>query len=577
MDKAQPRVVRRNLLICLGLIVLTGITYWQVLGFELTYFDDDVYVADNATVLRGLTWDGVKWAFTTNWQANWHPLTWLSLMSDAAIGGESPAVFHATNVVLHMLSTVLLFAILSLLTGLPWRSAFVAALFAVHPLHVESVAWVAERKDTLSAVFWMLTILAYVRYARSPGRVRYLLTTALFALGLMAKPMLVTLPVVLLLIDFWPLARVQGKGDREQGTEGKRPVSFLLLEKTPLFGMSAASCCVTIWAQIAGGAMGNLESYPLGVRVANALVAYVSYMAKMLWPVRLSVFYPHPVDSLPVWQVICSALLLIGLSALAFGLRRRRPYVLVGWLLYVITLLPVIGLVQVGDQAMADRYTYIPLIGLFVAITWWIAESLGGNRLLHVGAVGMIAGLAVLSIAQVGTWRDSGTLFRHAIAVTRNNTLAYNNLGLYALYTREDPHMAIRCYSRSIRIREESGLAHNGLGTALGKAGRHEEAVKHLRRAIELGFERPGVYSNLAMELLKLGEPRRALGPISRAVELAPQDDRIRYNRALVYEGMGAYDKALRELQQALRFAPPDDRPRIEARIDYLGGTTDHQ
>jgi Flp pilus assembly protein TadD len=582
---------RRNQLICLGLVILTVAVYWQVIGFDFTYFDDDVYVSENAIVLRGLTWQGIKWAFTTNWQANWHPLTWLSLMADVSIGGRSPAVFHATNVLLHIASTLLLFALLNSLTGMPWRSGFVAALFALHPLHVESVAWVAERKDTLSTLFWMLTMLAYVHYVRrmgeglAPGRRApsattscksfaptgmYVVTFVLFALGLMCKPMLVTLPIVLMLLDYWPLGRCQVSGDRgrEDGVPGHpapdthhpTPITRLIVEKLPLFALSAAACVVTIWAQSTGGAMGNLESYPAGVRIANAVVAYVGYIGKMLWPVNLAAFYPHPVDSLPWWQVASSGLLLAGLTAVAIGLRRRHPYVLFGCLWYVVTLVPVIGLVQVGDQAMADRYTYIPLVGLFIAVTWAVAEAVGsGNRILQAVAAAVIVGLAVMSHAQVGTWKDSRTLFRHAIAVTRDNTLAYNNLG-YAVYKREDAETAIRCYSKSLQIRPNSGLAHNGLGTALVQAGRHEEALEHFRKAIALGFRRAGVYSNLGMELHRAGEYRGALEALTRALELAPHHYKIRYNRALVYARLGMRDQAIEDLKAALRQAPGEQK-----------------
>lgn len=589
MEETKPCRSRRNQLICLGLVVLTAAVYCQVLGFDFTYFDDDVYVSENEVVLRGLSWDGIRWAFSTNWQANWHPLTWVSLMLDAEIGGGSPAVFHATNLLLHIASTLLLFAVLNSGTGLPWRSGFVAALFALHPLHVESVAWVAERKDTLSTFFWMLTMLAYVAYVRSKGEglVRsrtalclsrlsqsfaptgtYLAMLVLFVLGLIAKPMLVTLPIVLLAMDYWPLGRYQATGNGERARSAFQHLLGLIFEKLPLFALGAASSIVTVWAQGTGGAIGDLQSYPVGVRIANAVVSYTGYIGKMIWPHKLAVFYPHPGTSLAWWQVVGAAVLLVALMGLAVKYRKSRPYLAAGWLWYLVTLIPVIGLVQVGDQAMADRYTYVPLIGLFVALTWLAADTLRNRpRLGWVIAAITIAVCSILTYAQVGTWRNSGALFRQAVQATKDNTLAYNNLA-YALYKRGETQDAIYYYRRSLRIDPDSGVAHNGLGAALQKAGQHQEALGHFRAAIDLGFRRPGVYSNLGMELLRIGDYDGALRALSQAVELRPTDHRLLYNRALVYARLGKYDKAIADLREAASLAP--DEPRIRDMLRSL-------
>ncbi len=448
---------RTDLLICFLLVAATVAVYWQVHGFSFVLMDDQVYVMSNQHVLGGITAKSVAWAFRTNFQANWHPLTWISLMLDANIGGGKPGAFHVTNVVLHVLNTLLLFAFLRRSTRQTWPSAVVAALFALHPLHVESVAWVTERKDVLSTFFWLLALLAYVEYARRPRLRTYMLVVAAFALGLMAKPMLVSLPIVLLLMDAWPLGRVvqspkskvesrdpglrgvveSGKWKAESREQDGAPRSLLfptpysllplLVEKLPLFAMAAGSCVVTVWAQGSGGAIVSAHAISLGERVANALVAYVGYIVKMIYPLNLAAPYPHPYSSLPAWQVIGSGVLLAAVTAGAVASARKAPYVTVGWLWYVITLIPVIGVVQVGQQAMADRYTYVPLIGLFVVIAWGVPEAVNAlmagrdkarlSRMWAVLAGVLIVGLMANTYQQVGYWKDSLSLYQRALVI----------------------------------------------------------------------------------------------------------------------------------------------------------------
>ena len=392
-------------LICVLLAVITLAAYWRVMGCGFVNVDDNVYITKNPHISAGLTAENVKWALTAIDAANWHPLTWLSYLVDVAISGTVDAEqFHLTNLLLHLANVLLLFLLLRRLTKSVWRSAFVAALFAVHPLHVESVAWIAERKDVLSTLFWLLTVWAYARYADRTSAGRYVLVVVLFSLGLMAKPMLVTLPIVLLLLDYWPLGRFKAKGEspkskvespkskvaqlstpnaqrQEPGTMPKPALGKLVWDKAPLLLLSLASCVITYYAQLHGKTVTAIEAIPLGMRVSNAVVAYLLYIWKMVWPAKLAVLYPHPGPTLPIWLVVVSSAFLVSISALVIRYGRKRPYLAVGWLWYVIMLIPVIGIVQVGEQAMADRYTYVPLIGVFVMIAWGAREFLGkGER-----------------------------------------------------------------------------------------------------------------------------------------------------------------------------------------------------
>ncbi|HYV17450.1 MAG TPA: tetratricopeptide repeat protein [Verrucomicrobiae bacterium] len=470
--------------LALLLALATLAVFARVVGFELLNYDDPLYVTANPHVQEGLTVAGVGWAFTTFTAANWHPLTWISLMLDASIGGIDPRVFHLTNVVLHLANVLLLFLLLDRLTGSPYRSAVTAALFAIHPLHVESVAWVAERKDVLSTLFLLLTLLAYAGFVERPGPVRRLGVVLMFALGLLAKPMLVTLPVLLLLLDAWPLRR-------------KEPWRRLVLEKAPLFAMSIATGVVTIVAQRHAETVGSLAGYPLGVRVANAIVATVTYLGQTMWPTRLAVFYPHPGASLAAWKVIVSSAILAALTFGAIRFRRSRPYLLIGWAWYLVTLAPVAGIVQVGWQARADRYTYIPLIGIFLAAVWAISDRIGERpAFLASLATAVVVLLGIGAFVQTGHWRDSETLFRHALAVTDDNAVAHLNLGT-ALLRRHQLAEAEEHFTEAVRINPAFAEAHSNLGVALGRQGRTDEAILEFRRALELQPDYPDARRNL--------------------------------------------------------------------------------
>lgn len=438
-------VMRLHVVLALGLAALTFAAYFSVLSNGFVSYDDGKYVTENPHLRAGLSTDTVVWAFTTFRASNWHPLTWLSHAFDVQLYGMNPLGHHLTSLLLHIANVVLLYWLLFRMTTSPWKSAFVAALFAVHPLHVESVAWVAERKDVLSTFFWMLTMLAYVRYAESPSAGCYLPVIILFAIGLLAKPMLVTLPLVLLLLDYWPLRR--------------GPILGRLTEKIPLLVLAAGSCVVTFVAQRSGGSVADLGRFTLAERIGNALVSYVTYIGKAFWPSKLACFYPHPGSGLPAWQPILAAVGLIGFTGIVIKLSVRRPYLLTGWLWYLVALVPVIGFVQVGFQAMADRYTYIPLIGIFVMIAWGIPESMGAceyegvsarkrpparsrplrhsqtrtpthsHTLLAATAALVLAVLAWRTSVEVRYWHDEVTLFERALAVTHGNYVAHNNLG----------------------------------------------------------------------------------------------------------------------------------------------------
>ena len=467
------------------LSVVTLAVFARVTAFDFLNYDDPLYVTANPQVPRGLSVEGVRWAFTTFTAANWHPVTWISLMLDASIGGTGPFVFHLTNLVLHLANVLLLFSFLDRVTGRLRPSAVTAALFAIHPLHVESVAWIAERKDVLSTFFLLLALIAYARFVEQPDRPRRLAVVLLFALGLLAKPMLVTLPILLLLLDAWPLRR-------------SAPWRSLVPEKLPLFAMSIATGALTLAAQHQAETVGSLAGYPPGVRVANAIVATATYLGQTIWPTGLAVFYPHPAASLAPAAVAGAAVVLMALTWSAIRLRRSHPYLLFGWGWYLVTLAPVVGIVQVGWQARADRYTYIPLIGIFLAVVWAVSEVLAGRpALLSSLAWAALVPLGISAFVQAGYWRDSETLFRHALAVTGDNAVAHSNLGT-ALLRRGLVAEAEGHFAEAVRINPRFAEAHSNLGAAFGRQGRIDEAILEFQRALELQPEYPDARRNLA-------------------------------------------------------------------------------
>ncbi len=539
------------------LVMLTGLAYCRVTDNDfIRSFDDGQYVTRNAHVRGGLTVENVFWAFTATHASNWHPLTWLSHMLDWQVYGSNPGGHHLTNLLLHVANTVLLFLLLCRMTGRPTRSLIVAALFAVHPLHVESVAWVAERKDVLSTFFGFLTIAAYLRYLHRPSATRYLLMVLLYGLGLLSKPMLVSLPIALLLLDYWPLRRSSASADAAKALPARR----LILEKAPLLLMAAASCVVTLYAQRAGGSVADLETFDLGVRAAVAAVASVAYLINMLWPSGLAFFYPHPGTTLPAWQVAGSALLLaLGLLA-AIRCARRRPYVTMGLLWYAVTLLPVIGLVQVGLQGMANRYTYLPLIGPFVILAWLVPDLLPSPRLrpiLITAASCVILGMLFRTYVEVGYWRDSETLFKRAIAVTKRNTLAHYNLGVELQKQRRWAE-AEKQYRQVLRIVPRQHDARLNLALMLMRQSRYKEAEKHYRDLITARYHVAEAYQGLAQSMVGQNRFEDAVLYYKKAIKERPRVARLHLGLGFAYARLKALDKALAEFSRAVTLDPRD-------------------
>lgn len=497
-----------------ALALATFGSYFRLVDSPFIDYDDPAYVVLNRHVQAGLSLDGIRWAFETFECANWHPLTWISLELDATLyGGRSAGRFHLTNLLLHVASTVLLFLVLESMTGAALRAAMVAGLFALHPAHVESVAWVAERKDVLSTLFWMLTMAAYVGYVRRGGW-RYSLVMLCLALGLMAKPMLVTLPFVLLLFDFWPLGRAERASWRR-----------LTLEKIPLFLLVLASCVITYYAQRSGRAVMSFQEYPVPERIANAIVAYARYLGMAIWPVAQAIYYPHPHITLMSWRVLGAGLLLVVLTLFALAVARRWPYVPVGWFWYLGALVPVIGLVQVGGQGLADRYTYIPLIGIFILAIWAIADLASTARiprgLTAAAGLAVLARCAMLTSIQVGYWADPIRLWTRALEVTGENDVAHSNLGI-ALVNQHRPGEAAEHYHKAIQISPGYTQAHINLGSLLADQGRLQDAASEFSEATRLNPASVTAKLGLASALLKMGQADQAESVFLQALALDP-------------------------------------------------------
>jgi tetratricopeptide (TPR) repeat protein len=496
MLKASDR--QRDILICLFLALIVVLIYWQVSTFKFVYYDDSAYVTERHHVMAGLTWEGFKWAISATEAGFWHPVTWLSLMLDRELFGYNPGGYHWTNVILHIINTLLLFLFLRKATAAPLRSAFVALLFAVHPLHVESVAWVAQRKDLLCTLFGFAALWAYVKYAFSPGLRRYALVTVFFVLGLMSKPMIVTFPFVMLLLDVWPLRRLDagrvacGGDDTASAAlhADRRPLAFLLLEKAPLVLLSIAASILVVMTEHKVQAFTNLEVLSVADRLANAVVSYTKYMGTMLWPANLSFLYLHPV-ALPVGQVAGALLLLAAMTAMVLFLFKRKPYLFTGWFWYAGTLVPVIGLIQVGPHALADRYTYVPLIGLFIVLTWGAADLARRCRLSRpllwtAGAIA-VAILSFLTWVQVGYWRNTVTLFEHALKIEPNNYIVLSNLGSFFI-AQGEYDKGIGYIQKAINVKPGFGPLYANLGLAMHEKGDYEKAAQYFSKARDLGY-----------------------------------------------------------------------------------------
>jgi len=551
-----PKAATRRLpdfLICLTLLMATFAVYAQVRHFDFINLDDPAYISGNAHVRRGISPEGVIWAFRSADAANWLPVTWISHMLDCQVFGLESGWHHVTNVLLHALSALLLFAFLRRATGARWCSAWVALLFAVHPLHVESVAWVAERKDVLSAFFWFLTMLAYVRYTERPGSGRYIALLVAFCFGLMAKPMAITLPFVLLLLDVWPLRRLSlSAGDRARGA--------IVLEKVPLVALSLLVSTFTWLAQQRAGAIKTLGEFPLGLRLENALVSYAVYIVRMFWPTRLAVFYPHP-QQLPVWQVVLAGVMLAGISTLVVRARRDHPYLATSWFWYLVTLVPVIGLVQVGAQANADRYMYIPMVGLSILLAWGVAETARGpqtKRLATVLMSGACLACAGLAWFQIQYWRNSETLFRHALSVTTGNVVAHTNLAICLMDVPGGLGEAVSHLETALRIDPDSVPAHTELGSALARIpGRLPESFRQFQVALQLAPEWPVAHNELGSAWLKAGRLSDATAEFATAVRLDPGFAEAHFNLGVALsQTPGRLVEAVPEYQAAVRAKP---------------------
>ena len=544
--------------LAVALWIATVLLFWQVGHHDYITFDDPTYVSANPHLDAGISVEGVRWAFSTRRHDFYHPVTWLSHLLDVQLFGRAPGPQHLVNAVLHGLNAALLLLVLARLTGSPLRSATVAALFAWHPLHVESVAWIAERKDVLYALFWILALAAYCAYCARPGVARYVVLFALYLLGLMSKPMMVTLPVVLLLLDYWPLGRLRGAlpaaGARSRGT---CTVGQLVLEKIPLLACGIAWGWLTVVLQ-AGGAIQSFEDYPIGLRVGNAALAYMSYIGQTLVPLDLAYFYPYRQH--PSLLAVAGGLFFVAaITVLLVRFRDRAPYLPVGWLWFVLTLAPVIGLIQSGAQARADRFTYVPLVGLFVALTWAAAEVAGrtsrGTALAGTAGGAILLLCVLLTHRQVGHWRDGETLYRHAIRVTRDNYLAHDALGV-VLAEQGRLDEAVQQYRLALEARPEFSTSHNNLGVALAERGQLAEAIESYREALRLQAGYPAAHNNLGIALARSGRPVEAAREFGRSIESDPANADAHRNLGLLLQSRGEPAGAVRHYREATRLRP---------------------
>jgi Tfp pilus assembly protein PilF len=566
-ESTKKPVPRSTVFICLGLTSLIWLIFAQTLGHQFVAYDDQNYVYENPIVTGGLTVNGLRAAFTESYGSNWHPLTTLSHMLDCQLFRLDPAGHHFTNVLLHTGAALLLFFVVRAMTSRTWPSAFVAVLFAIHPLRVESVAWVAERKDVLSACVFMVTLGLYFRYSVAPSALRYLAVMAGFALGLMAKPMLVTTPLLLLLLDYWPLRRLQRS---------------TVLEKIPLLLLSVASSIVTLLAQ--KSVVDYTEAMPLMSRLANAATATVIYIWQMFWPLNLAVIYPRPPDGLAAGTVLFSVVLLILITAATIILRKSRPYLIVGWLWYLVCLSPTLGLIPVGLQAHADRYTYLPQIGLYVALTWLagdvLAKNRGGKRAYVFVAATVVAVLTSLAWKQSSTWQNTETLWQHALAVSADNAVAHNNLALFDV-ERGRLDDAIAHYQRALAIvgdREihsqiSAALLHNNLGLAFSRKGVKDQAAAHYRKAIELRDDFADAHTNLATLLLARGSTAEAIEHYRKAVNLPPEDAASHARLATALHRSGQTAEAMKEYRRALELSTDPEVSRVLKKTIEAGGS----
>jgi tetratricopeptide (TPR) repeat protein len=541
-DKNQP-------LLIYYLALATIVIFWQVCSFEFVNYDDMHCIVKNLNIQTGITFKTIKWAFYNDYWCMWHPLTWFSHILDWQLFGPNAGGHHLTSLAFHIANTLLLFIVLKQMTGALLPSVFVAALFALHPLHVESVAWISERKDVLSTFFWMLTMWAYVRFVRRPKVANYLLIVIFLALGLMSKPMLITLPFVLLLLDYWPLERFRTK----------HSLFYLLIEKIPLFVMVFATGVVTFIVQKKGGAVDMVEKYSFLIRLANASTSYLQYIIKMVWPARLAMFYPHPGRNVSIPYAVISAVLLLAATILVLRFAKKHRYLVTGWFWYLGTLVPVIGFVQVGAQAMADHYTYITLTGLFIIIAWGTPELL--EKWLHRKTVLWAPSLIVLSVLsictylQVGYWKNTITLCQHALDVTSNNWKAHLILA-EVLSKQNRIEEAIWHNSEAVRIKPDYVDALNSLGTVLRVVGRVDEAIGYYKKALEINPQHIGANFNLGVALAVKGRFGEAISLYNKALQLAPDITETHLYLGIALTENGRFAEAVKEFEEVLRIQP---------------------
>ena len=554
----------RSLILCLLLVTCTLVIYNSVNQNGFVNYDDDVYITANRHVQAGLRWTTIRWAFTTFDAANWHPLTWISHAFDYQLFKLNPAGHHYTNVLLHSVNVVLLFLLLVEATQRTWPSLIAAAIFAVHPLNVESVAWAAERKNVLSMLFLLLAFWAYQRYASTPSIVRYATVFFLFACGLMAKPQVITLPFLLLLWDYWPLQRLQF-GSRQSGAVGNhtRSLGWLMLEKVPLLALSAASAVVTLAGQQAGGAVRTTIEYPATVRIENAIGAYFDYVGRLLWPLRLAPMYPHPGDSLLAWQISVAALFVIGVSVLVLRFREKR-YLVVGWFWFLGALVPMIGLVQVGQQATADRYMYLPMIGLLLMLCWGLADWAGEWKMRVAGlasaAALVLVALGALTYRQVAFWHDGETLWTHAVAVTKDNYVAHINLGETFLNQERTEEAAIH-FRAAVQIRPGDPAAHLNLGTCERRNKNFVPALQEDQAVLRLTSDkglRTYALVNLGSDYRHLKDYSRARESYQAALQLNPETARAFIGLGVLAEKSGEFNDAVKNYSRAVELEPSD-------------------
>jgi len=549
--------------VCLFLVVIILAAYWQLPCHDFLDFDDNEYITQNFHLYDGITHESIAWAFSITDIAYWHPITWLSHMLDFQLFGLNPGMHHLTNLFLHVANALLLFIILNSITGSLWKSAFVAAIFALHPMNVESVSWASERKNVLSTFFWMLTILTYVRYAERSSSYRYLLILFVFALGLMSKPMLVTLPFVLLLLDYWPLCRfklaqcdddIQVARQSDNFRFQKFSVFYLALEKIPLLLLSAFTIYLSSLSVQRLGIVISTETVPMNLRIANALISYLSYIKKMIWPLDLIIYYPYP-ESLPIWQTAGAGLLLIFASVLVFWVGNTRPYFIVGWLWYLGTLVPVIGLMQAGLwPAIADRFAYVPLIGLFIIITWAVPECLARWQYRKAGLVAIAAALLstlmTITWIQVGYWSSGIKLFEHVLDVTPDNFVAYQKLG-EILADQSKPAEALKYYSEVLRLNPNHVKAHNNIGNILASQGNDKDAIYHYNEVLRINSDYAGAYYNLGKIFANQGKTENAILHFQKALQKDPDMTQALYN--LSWIGATSEDDKFRNSIEAIK------------------------